>query len=697
MKKLLATAIASISVCALHAQMTCQRTDLPEPLRAQSLAELLPDIVLSCTGGVPASQGSAVPQYQVLISANTVFASRVLEPVAGQSWNWTDALLLIGEPPPEQQVVCLQASPSSSCAALAVTSAGFNVFQGELLQSNAISFQGVPIDAPGPEAHQIVRVTNLRVDMTQLPLAPGPPGPLLLIQLFSTTGTAVPIASASQSSGAAQPALVFSVRTANDAPAPALLPALAITPAMLPPVTSTPSQFVEVFNVKFTEGFAGSFRRRNTGTNSFDPLYLADQDVPGVDYGTESGFFNSAFPTSNSLSFAGLADCGTRLKVTFQNIPAGVGAWVSVRDVQPGTTNFSTTTPRAILEFSDAGYFDPVMADITDGFYELTPTEGTAEAIWEVLTVDPGQSEDYSFNVALTLNPQGTAPTAIGVATASGELGPTDDDRGDLIPPVPHFLASSNPTPAFAIVANATTASLGAVNAASYGGGAVAPGSIVSVFGTGLAPYAQAASEASAQTSLAGTTVDVVDYGGVDLAASLLFVSPGQINLVLDPATNAGPAVISVSIAGQVVASALLLVSGVAPGLFSANSSGQGLAAGNVQAVNGSSSLILPMAVYDPGQNQFVPEPISLGSAGTLVYLDFYGTGFRFRSSVSDALVSLGGIPVATLYAGPQSQYAGLDQLVVGPIPRSLAGRGAVTVSVNVDGSPANTLIVVFQ
>ncbi len=383
--------------------------------------------------------------------------------------------------------------------------------------------------------------------------------------------------------------------------------------------------------------------------------------------------------------------------MTFQNIPAGVGVWVSVRDVQPGTTNFSSTTPRAILEFSDAGYFDPVIADITDGFFELTPTEGTAEAIWEVLTVDPGQAEDYSFNVALTLNPQGTAPTAIGVATASGELGPTDDDRGDLIPPVPHFLASSNPTPAFAIVANATTASLGAVNAASYGGGAVAPGSIVSVFGTGLAPYAEAASGASAQTSLAGTTVDVVDYGGVDLASSLLFVSPGQINLVLDPATNAGPAVISVSIAGQVVASGLLLVSGVSPGLFSANGSGQGLAAGNVQAVNGSSSLILPMAVYDPGQDQFVPEPISLGSAGTLVYLDFYGTGFRFRSSIADVLVSLGGIPVATLYAGPQSQYAGLDQLIVGPIPRSLAGRGAVTVSVNVDGSPANTLRVVFQ
>jgi uncharacterized protein (TIGR03437 family) len=145
------------------------------------------------------------------------------------------------------------------------------------------------------------------------------------------------------------------------------------------------------------------------------------------------------------------------------------------------------------------------------------------------------------------------------------------------------------------------------------------------------------------------------------------------------------------------VASGLLLVSAVAPGLFSASSSGQGLAAGSVQAVNGGSSVLLPIAVYDASLNQAVPEPISLGSAGTLVYLDFYGTGFRMANSLADVLVSLGGVPVPVLYAGAQSQYPGLDQLVVGPIPQSLSGRGAVTVSTNVDGVPANTLRVVFQ
>ena len=696
MKRPLAAGIALLSACALNAQMTCQRTDLPAPLRAQSLAELVPDIVLSCMGGLPASQGSVVSQFQVLISANTAFASRVLAPIAGQSWNWTDALLLIDEPPPEQEVVCVQASPTSTCPVIAGSSVANNVFQGELLQTNAISFQGVSIDAPGPSVQRIIRITNLRVDMTKLPLTPTPPGPALTVQIFSSDGIAIPVANASHSSGAAQSALVFSARTATDTPASSLLPALSITPALLPTVTSTTSQFAEIFHVKFTEGFAGSFRRRNTGTSSFNPLYLADQDVPGVNYGTESGFYNSEFPTSNGLSFAGLADCGTRLKLTLQKIPAGVGVWVSIQDVQPGTTNYSAGTPRALLEFSDAGSFNPPTSGITDGFYQLTPTEGTANAIWEVVTADPTLGESYSFAVALTLDPQGTAPTALGTATASGELGPTDNDRGDLIPPVPHFLAGSTPLPAFAIVANTAGTSLTTVNAAGFGG-SVAPASIASIFGTKLAAYPQAASGPGAQTTLAGTTVNVVDYDGVDLPASLLFVSPAQINFVLDPATSPGPAVITVTNASQLVASGLLLVSSVAPGLFSVNSSGQGLAAGNVQAVNGSSSVMLPMAVYNPNQNSWVPEPISLGSANTLVYLDFYGTGFRGRSSVSNVLVTLGGISVPTLYAGPQNQYSGLDQLIVGPVPRALAGKGATTVSVNVDGTPANSLRIVFQ
>ncbi len=41
--------------------------------------------------------------------------------------------------------------------------------------------------------------------------------------------------------------------------------------------------------------------------------------------------------------------------------------------------------------------------------------------------------------------------------------------------------------------------------------------------------------------------------------------------------------------------------------------------------------------------------------------------------------------------------FVGVDQLNIGPLPRSLAGRGTVDVIVTVDGKQANTLQVAFQ
>ena len=64
----------------------------------------------------------------------------------------------------------------------------------------------------------------------------------------------------------------------------------------------------------------------------------------------------------------------------------------------------------------------------------------------------------------------------------------------------------------------------GVVNAASYAQ-PIAPGSIVSIFGTNLAPAPARADHTLLPTSLAGTSVTI---GGI--AAPLFYVSPGQIN-----------------------------------------------------------------------------------------------------------------------------------------------------------------------
>jgi uncharacterized protein (TIGR03437 family) len=48
------------------------------------------------------------------------------------------------------------------------------------------------------------------------------------------------------------------------------------------------------------------------------------------------------------------------------------------------------------------------------------------------------------------------------------------------------------------------------------------------------------------------------------------------------------------------------------------------------------------------------------------------------------------------LYAGPQTQFSGLDQLNI-QIPQSLAGAGQLTIQVTVDGIAANPVFVVIM
>lgn len=59
--------------------------------------------------------------------------------------------------------------------------------------------------------------------------------------------------------------------------------------------------------------------------------------------------------------------------------------------------------------------------------------------------------------------------------------------------------------------------------------------------------------------------------------------------------------------------------------------------------------------------------------------------------------VAIGGIPVPVLYAAAQSQYLGVDQVNVGPLPASLAGRGTVDLALVVEGVSANPVILCFS
>jgi gluconolactonase len=233
---------------------------------------------------------------------------------------------------------------------------------------------------------------------------------------------------------------------------------------------------------------------------------------------------------------------------------------------------------------------------------------------------------------------------------------------------------------------------IASVSAASFAGAALAADSITALFGAGLATTTQAATTLPLPLTIAGTSVKVTDSSGAERAAPLFFVAPGQINYQMPPGTANGAATVTVSGGNGNVFTGAVQIARVAPGLFSANASGQGVAAAVVLRIraNGSQSFE-PVAAFDPAQNRFVSVPIDLGPETDQVFLLLYGTGIMFRSSISNVSLKIGGADAQVDYAGAQNDFQGLDQLNA-QLPRNLAGRGEVVLELVVDGQAANTV-----
>lgn len=240
-------------------------------------------------------------------------------------------------------------------------------------------------------------------------------------------------------------------------------------------------------------------------------------------------------------------------------------------------------------------------------------------------------------------------------------------------------------------------ATVSTVSAASFDGTTLAPESIVSAFGVNLATGTQAANVAPLPTTLAGTSVRVKDSLGAERLAPLFFASPGQINFLIPAGTVAGSATITVTGSDGSTAIGSAQISNIAPSLFTANSSGIGVAAAVLLRIgaNGSQT-VEPVAEWNSALNRFVARPIDLGNDGDQVYLLLFGTGLRFRSSLSSVTISIGGQVAQVQYVGQQNDFVGLDQVNV-LLPHSLAGRGEVELALTADGKPANAVLLHFK
>ena len=214
---------------------------------------------------------------------------------------------------------------------------------------------------------------------------------------------------------------------------------------------------------------------------------------------------------------------------------------------------------------------------------------------------------------------------------------------------------------------------------------------IAAAFGTNLAATTLTAGAVPLPTDLAGTTVKVRDSDGVERFAPLFSVAPGQVNYLVPQGTSPGPATVTVASADGTVSLGSAQISVVAPGLFSADATGQGVAAAVIfrRRADGSESYE-EVARFDAALGCWVAVPIDLGPPSDEVTLVLFGTGLRFAAAAS---ASIGEAAAPVLYAGAQGGFVGVDQVNLS-LDRSLAGRGEVEVRLSVDGKAANVVRV---
>ena len=208
----------------------------------------------------------------------------------------------------------------------------------------------------------------------------------------------------------------------------------------------------------------------------------------------------------------------------------------------------------------------------------------------------------------------------------------------------------------------------GVVNAASFLAApqnAVAPGSLISIFGAGLTSGSTLHAAAfPLPAKLAGTTVTI---NGA--AIPLLYASPGQINaqLPFDLAPGAAASLV-VAVVNRAGAAEPIEVVGAAPGIFAV--AGENRRPGET------------ISIYATGLGAVRP-PLPAGAAAPLDPLS---------TTVSETVVVIGGTRAPARFSGLAPLFAGLYQ-VDAVIPPGLAG--GTQVSVEIGGRASN--VVSFQ
>jgi uncharacterized protein (TIGR03437 family) len=235
--------------------------------------------------------------------------------------------------------------------------------------------------------------------------------------------------------------------------------------------------------------------------------------------------------------------------------------------------------------------------------------------------------------------------------------------------------ASSAQTPAI-------RADQGVINAAGFGGtNKIAPGSLISIYGTNLASTLAQADSTTLSTSLGE---DSVTIGGIK--APLKFVFGTQINAQVPWGVAAGPADVFVTRQGTVSAPYTAQVAVFSPTIYDFNPLNQAIAVNSDATITGPSPNVLGLSA----------RPASVGDR-----IFFYASGLgpldktppadgvnsidTLRQTATPLTVKIGSVVAKVDFAGLSPQFTGVYQVNV-VIPSGVAPGGNVPLQLSIGG-----------
>jgi uncharacterized protein (TIGR03437 family) len=214
---------------------------------------------------------------------------------------------------------------------------------------------------------------------------------------------------------------------------------------------------------------------------------------------------------------------------------------------------------------------------------------------------------------------------------------------------------------------------------------AVAPGSLVSIYGQGLASALALGPSNPLAQSVGGTTVTINSS-----ILGLMFVSPQQINAQIPSGLSDGQYTLDVHVTGQADVTTTFTIQRDAPGLF----------------FNTVNSVQYALAFHADGTPVAVTSPVVAGET-----ISVLGTGFGpYASTVPDGFfppapaptlndslsITLGGQAVSPTWSGAAAAFVGITTTSF-QIPTGLGSGTNVALQISVNGVTSNTAMIPLQ